>query len=166
MKSVVACDQRSWQVLFTSLIRTKTSLQNEIKKTTLDQLQATITNVWSGKQGKALTCLFNHDLIMRTPIGPRISPFNCPKNVFWKSDLSRVLVMHVNDISWMTPLKSIFVGSGCGGPIKSLYSFVCLKWIFLRNSTLYYSVRTMNWEVYLARFNCTDISIKIKLIIK
>ena len=27
MKSVVACDQRSWQVLFTSLIRTKTSLR-------------------------------------------------------------------------------------------------------------------------------------------
>merc|ERR1712106_36400 len=54
------------------------SVENEIKKNTLGQLQAAMTNVWSGKQGQALTCLFNHDLIQRTPVGPRVSPLKCP----------------------------------------------------------------------------------------
>ena len=54
------------------------AVENEIKKNTLGQLQAAITNVWSGKSNQELTCLFNHDLIQRTPVGPRVTPLKCP----------------------------------------------------------------------------------------
>ena len=42
----------------------------------------------SFKPGDTITCLFNHDLIMETPIGPDVAPLKCPnviRDLFYRN---------------------------------------------------------------------------------